>query len=481
MSEEKKPRVMFGRSEIVSDAKEITRDNVIQQLNVALVVHLKNQSETRYLYDYYRGKQFILEKTKSVRPEINNLVVENRANEIVSFKTGYLVGEPIQYVARTEDEAENEKIGRLNEYVFAEDKASKDKELADWMHISGVGYRIVLPDERLIEREKDDSPFEIYTGDPRTTFVVKRNDLARRPLFSVLINNKVDGTTRYYVYTDTKYFEIEGDMIWVEAPNPLGAIPVIEYPANTARLGAFEIVLTLLDALNNVDSNALDDIEQTVQSLLLLRNVDIDNEKFAALREQGAIKVTDADPTMPAEVKYISSRLGVSETKQEADRIYESILTICGMPNRNGGRSTSDTGAAVIMRDGWSAAEARAKDTEAMFKQSEKQALKLMLEILKTADDLDLRLADIDIRFTRRNYENTKEKAEVLKMMLDGGKIAPLLAFTHSGMFSDPQVAYKMSEDYINGQNRNAPEENDPSNGEDPGEGQFRGDQAPQG
>lgn len=466
-----KPRVLFGRSEIVSDAKEITRDNIIQQLNVALVTHGKNMDETQYLYDYYRGKQFILLKEKKVRPEINNLIVENRANEIVSFKTGYLVGEPIQYVARTENEDENKKISRMNEYVFAEDKASKDKELADWMHISGVGYRIVLPDERLTEREKDDSPFEIYTGDPRTTFVVKRNNLARDPLFAVLVNNRVDGSVRYYVYTKTRYYEIESDTIWVDAPNPLGDIPVIEYPANTARLGAFEIVLPLLDALNNVDSNALDDIEQTVQALLLLRNVNITDTDYARLREQGALKITDADPTMPAEVKYITATLGVNETKQEAERIYESILTICGMPNRNGGRSTSDTGAAVIMRDGWSAAEARAKDTEAMFKESEKRALKLMLKIIKTADDMDLRLADIDIRFTRRNYENTKEKAEVLTMMLNSGKIAPLLAFTHSGMFSDPQVAYKMSEEYISGQNRADADENGSADSEDIAEG----------
>lgn len=472
---EKKTRVMFGRSEIVTDAKEITRDNIVNQLNVALVTHWKNENEINYLYDYYRGKQAILDKEKLVRPEINNRIVENRANEIVSFKTGYLVGEPVQYVARTDEAKRSKGITALNEYTFAEDKASKDKELADWMHICGVGYRIVLPDELLARREADESPFELYTGDPRTTFVVKRNNLARDPMFAVLINNKVNGNTRYYVYTRTRYYEIESDRIWVDAPNPLGEIPVIEYPANTARLGAFEIVLPLLDALNNVDSNALDDIEQTVQAILLLHNVDISNGEYTKLREQGALKFTDADPTMPGEVKYIIANLGVNETKVEADRLYESILTICGMPNRNGGFSTSDTGAAVIMRDGWSAAEARAKDTEAMFKKSEKAALKLMLKIIRTSDELDLRLKDIDIRFTRRNYENIKEKAEVLTMMLNNDKIHPRLAFVHSGMFSDAQVAYDMSEKYY--EDRGIVNKDDPTNSEVPGEGELGGDQ----
>ena len=33
-------------------------------------------------------------------------------------------------------------------------------------------------------------------------------------------------------------------------------------------------------------------------------------------------------------------------------------------------------------------------------------------------------------------------------------KIAPVLAFTHSGLFSDPQLAYKMSMEYMEEQER---------------------------
>jgi len=48
-------------------------------------------------------------------------------------------------------------------------------------------------------------------------------------------------------------------------PLDLG-IPIIEYPANKARLGAFEIVLPLLDAINNVESNRMDGVEQFIQA-----------------------------------------------------------------------------------------------------------------------------------------------------------------------------------------------------------------------
>ena len=38
-------------------------------------------------------------------------------------------------------------------------------------------------------------------------------------------------------------------------------IPIFEYPANNARLGSFEIVLPLLDAINNIASNRMDGLE----------------------------------------------------------------------------------------------------------------------------------------------------------------------------------------------------------------------------
>lgn len=40
--------------------------------------------------------------------------------------------------------------------------------------------------------------------------------------------------------------------------------------------------------------------------------------------------------------------------------------------------------------------------------------------------------------------------------MLANPKIAPVLAFTHSGMFSDPQLAYRMSMDYAAEQEKKA-------------------------
>jgi len=446
---------LTGRRIIYTDFDEITEENVLAALSNAMAVHNQNRTEIQYLYDYYKGNQPILKRTKEFREEICNKVVENRANEIVSFKVGYLMGEPVQYVNRGngDDTALSDAINTLNEYVFAEDKAAKDKELADWFTICGTAFRMILPDP---VNDEDESPFEIYTLDPRNTFVVYHSGLGNKPMMGVRYVTQNDGTTIYSVYTKNHYYELSYDGvldmeqislapgIFTKSEGHIyGDIPIVEYPANSARLGAFEIVLPLLDALNNVSSNRLDGVEQFIQSLLILKGVDIDSDEYKALKENGGLKVP-----VEGDAYYLTQELNQTQTQTLVDYMYQTILVICGMPNRNGGSSTSDTGSAVIMRDGWTDAEARAKDTELMFKMSEKRFLKMAINIANTYRDLDLKLSSIEIRFTRRNYENIQAKAQVLTTLLGNDKIHPRLAFEHCGLFVDPDLAYTQSKEY---------------------------------
>ena len=133
------------------------------------------------------------------------------------------------------------------------------------------------------------------------------------------------------------------------------------------------------------------------------------------------------------------------------------------MPNRNGGTSTSDTGSAVILRDGWEAAEARAKATEEIFKSSEKEFLKVALRILRDKVGTKLRLIDISTHFTRRNYDNIASKSQVLIAMLNNPKIHPEVAYASCGMFPDPESAYLQGMAYYEEQTakQTPPDDND--------------------
>lgn len=437
-------RQMFGRRVIKTSVTNITSENVVDVLLKALSIHALNRSEIDYLWEYYKGKQPILHRQKEVRPEITNRIVENRANEIVSFKVGYLCGEPIQYVGKNGSEEITQGITRLNELMFAEDKAAQDQEIVEWQMICGTAYRLVLPDEK---GEEDEAPFELYTLDPRDTFVVYSNEIGNKPVMAVKYSKDDNEITHYSIYTENMYYLVEDGILKESTPHALDMIPIFEYPANNARLGSFEIVLPLLDTLNNITSNRMDGIEQVIQAFIKFINCDISKEEYEEFLQLGAIKVKSVDGAN-ADVGVVTTDLNQSQTQTLKEDCYNAILTICGMPNRNGGTSTSDTGAAVLLRDGWSLAEARAKDSENMFKKSEKKMLKLVLRICRELSDLNLGLKDIELQFTRRNYENIQSKSQVLVSMLQNNKIHPLLAFQHSGLFIDPERAYAMSLKY---------------------------------
>ena len=113
----------MGRRRIFTNCDVIDETNVAQVIQEAMTTHSANVSEMHYLWNYFRGRQPILDRTKPVRPEICNTIVENHAQEVVNFKTGYQLSEPIQYICRASDEGSEDKyaesIANLNTLMFA--------------------------------------------------------------------------------------------------------------------------------------------------------------------------------------------------------------------------------------------------------------------------------------------------------------------------------------------------------------------------
>lgn len=445
-------RPMFGRFECLTDAETINSENVVQVLNDALPNFQRNRNDIQYLYDYWRGKQSVLNRTKTYNTDVLNKIVENHAHEIVAFKTGYLVGEPIQYVNASNEDGLSESIKMLNAYMSAENKDMRDTDLAEWVYICGVGYRGIFPDK---ENELDEAPFEIYTLDPRETFIVRNNGMGRKPVMSVqVVTNKLREKT-YYVYTKTHFYEIKNDKIVSSKAHLIGDIPVVEYSFNKAKLGIFELVLGMLDAINDVGSNRDDAIDNFVQAFLVFKGADIESEQFTQLKEQGALLLPDG-----ADVQYLVQELNQMQTQTLVDHMKQTVLQIVGMPVMGDGTtSDSSNNGAVILRNGWTLAEARAKLDEKHFKESEKQFLKIALRICDKYRSLGLKIFDIEAHFTRRNYENVLEKAQILTMLLANTKVHPRLAFESCGLFIDPEAAYLMSEKYAEEQEKKQVEE----------------------
>ena len=440
---------MFGRRPIFAAEETITRDNLLPVLQRALEVHAQNSAEIDTLWRYARGDQPILGRVKKVRPDICNRIVENHAMEIAQFTSGYFLGEPVTYVMRGDRTSNHDGIKMLNDAMHLCGKASHDKNMSMWMSVCGVGYRMILP----VPSAEGDAPFAIDTPDPRYTFVVYYSGFGgRRLLGARQIHVKRGDQTVMLVcgYTRDHYFEVENGEVIRWEPHRLGDVPIYEYRLNMARMGSFEAALPLLDAINTVQSNRIDGIEQFVQAFLKFKNCQLKDEQLSEFAEKMAIMLPPNDIGHDADVDFVSAELNQTQVQTLVDYLYDQVLAICGLPtSTKGGASTSDTGAAVFLRDGWSQCEARARDTELLFKESERSFLSLAISILrKKREGFTLATADTECKFTRRQHDNLQSKTQALLSMLEAG-IEPSTAIATSGLFNDPMDVAAASAPYL--------------------------------
>lgn len=433
----------IGRKIIYTSVEEITASNVVDVLNAALVIHSLNEQNIAYLENYYTGNQPILGKTKTVRPEINNIIVENHAYEFVEFQVGQECGEPIQYVRRGKDEAVSEKVQKLNDYMASEDKSYWDIELSRWKHICGTAYRICYPD-KTFNKDFDECPFGIDVLDPKDTFVVYSSALGKKPMMGVYRIFDEDNNAIYYCYTDKYVFQVKDGKVISTSPNGVGMVLIVEYPNNSRRLSTIELVIGLLDAINTIQSNRIDGIEQFVQAFIKFVNCQITKEQFKEFLEQGAIEVK-SEPGMQADVDIVARELNQEQTQIAKDDLYKTALTILGMPDREK-NTGGDTGQAVYLRNGWDFAEKRAEINEKPFEKAEKEFLKIALKILSDNGMLDLKLSDIDIKFNRSKTDNMLVKTQALRQQLDCG-IHPQIAIKTCELYADPEDVYIRSKE----------------------------------
>lgn len=454
----------FGRRDILTANESITAENVVAEVNSALKYHIRNLVEEDELYWYRRGKQPILFRKKEIRPEINNKIVENTADEIVGFKCGYFLPKPAFYIARNDSAMDS--VRQLNEWIYNSGKHDADNMVVDAFHTMGKGVLYAEPSD-----EFEDKPIAIYSVDPRSAFVVYSMRPGNAPVYGV--NMVTVGDEIYLdVWTKERYFSLKGGSlapkstyggyaatepkyeyeareIITERSNEIGEIPLVEYRYNNINMAAFESVMPLMDAMNTTMSDRVNGVEQFIQSLMIMKNCQLPEGMDAnKIRELGLIEL-QSNGESNADIDILSQQLNQAETQTLVDYMYTRILSICGMPASNkGGASTSDTGVAVLARDGWYQADAVARNTEDLFKKSNRLLDKVILKILKIKKGFDLNFSDFELHFDRSETTNLLVKTQGALNLKELG-FAPEIAFARSGVSNDPVNDVELSRKYI--------------------------------
>lgn len=118
-----------------------------------------------------------------------------------------MYSEPTRESRENNKDADNVGIAMLNEMMEEENKPSADQELARFIEICGVGYRLIKakPDQYRF----GSSVVDILTLNPMNTFIVYSNDVYRRPIMGVSYITDQNGNSTYGCYTEDIYYEVE--------------------------------------------------------------------------------------------------------------------------------------------------------------------------------------------------------------------------------------------------------------------------------
>lgn len=252
---------VFGRKVAYTDVQEITEQNVVKVLGKCLGVFYYNKSRIKYLWDYKKGDQPAIYRTKTVRDDVLNRVVENHAWEIVRFKNSQTYGEPVQLVSLSKEESVNKAVEELNNFLRVAHKPVRDISSGEWTSAVGTGFKATQL------KHGANIPFRLTVPTPMNTFVIYQRG-TQEPLMSVQELVDEDDKRYFQCFTDTHEYRIQNSKLMslgsladgTEVHSRLhifGGIPIVEYPNNQDRISDIELVIRCWMRLMNCNQTEL--------------------------------------------------------------------------------------------------------------------------------------------------------------------------------------------------------------------------------
>lgn len=401
----------------------ITEDTLLADLVAQFPIFRANREDCKKLIAYYRGEQDILKRIDLDRSSDVHTTV-NFAHAISRKLSAYTYSEGIQYVAVDRDDRKPVKV--INNMMKLANKLTVSKEVQDYQSICGTAFMSVLRNTV----EDNGVPFELRFISPEDAFVVYSVFNPNVPVYSCVVTDiKVNGKTNtlYQIHTKNERYVYECTApntltakkakLISRAPHILGSVPVVEFPNNAFRLGDFEAAIPIQDAINNMTSDWVYNIQSIATSYLCLFGVDLEDDgnsddTLKAMKDN-RIMVFSGVPGVNQDAKFIYAQIDGNSISALKNYLQSAINIITGVPDRDSGEAGSDTGVAAELRTGQGDQEIVAKTKAAYAVRAERQVLDIVLQCLSPKYvPNELRSSDIDIEITRVNRADMLTKTQ---------------------------------------------------------------------
>ena len=126
----------------------------------------------------------------------------------------------------------------------------------------------------------------------------------------------------------------------------------------------------------------------------------------------------------------------------------KQVCDIAGIPFTAMMSSSSDNVGATYLRQGWASADTYARNTEDLFKESNRRFDRIFLKILRLKNMSTLEPSDIELQFTRGEMDNLLVKTQGALNLKQLG-LSPEIVLSRSGVSYDPVGDVAKSKKYI--------------------------------
>ncbi len=407
--------------------------------------HSNNELDRlKSLERYYDGEHAIVDRIKSGNLS-NNKVVTNHAAYISNFAAAYLMGAPVVYSGK-----DNKDITALTDALKKADAPTQDADLALDGSIFGRCFELVY----MSSGEKSEP--KLARVSPLNAFVVYDDTVEQKPVFGVYYFPVFDEKGRQTGYsgqysTAQHITNIKLDTLYKltgsEAPEAhyFGDVPLIEYYNNSGRKGDFEPVISLIDAYNTLQSDRINDKEQFVDAILLIKGQvlgDSNEEEKEAYESIRKNKVMMLD--MDGDASFLTRQFDESSLDVLRQAIVSDIHKISCVPDLTD-ESFSGNSSGVAIKYKLLGLEQLTKTKERYFAEGLKIRLQLISNILGIKGSAKVDVSDIEITFNRSLPANVLEEAQIASTL--SGIVPQRTLLSNLSMVKDPDAALEELEE----------------------------------
>jgi hypothetical protein len=228
---------------------------------------------------------------------------------------------------------------------------------------------------------------------------------------------------------------------------------LVEKYSNTDRLGIVEVGKTLQDAIDNLASYSLDNIDDVVNLLYIFVNVSLGGtpeekaENFRLLKQNGVVELLPSNPQFPADLKTLAINLNHTDVQTVYKQLKEALYDCVGVPLQTASVGSGNNAAAEAGAGWANAYTVMLKDINSLIK-GDIDLLEHILWICKESKGSKVKnifASDIDVKYNINRSENLLIKAQAWDYFQD---VPPVLRAKWVGITNEPDAAGKAIEEY---------------------------------